>query len=328
MAFRRIILSKSLAILNPITVFSEPGKRQFVGFEFNEPKLDLWKEMLVHYEHRLQEWKIDLRRNLKKYEETTTNNQEDFPILTELNVLIRAAERLLGFEGMRICPVQLPTSLEVFALKPWPLDKVFKLMKEDFSDGDINELFKKSKLLLTTKFGKEQGKPLQYHAECIAETEGLSQADIKKIVKTLKWMQRLIERQICDRNQKALRHRKESTVGVSNYLKDQGTAHTAAHLQKTVLYLDDLNIVRSIAKPFSEQESRPDILWNNAGIGAVPVGLKIKQRIEAHMGGQCYRAASLHSTSSSHTASGGGCLSQDFRSHCLVLLLDDGREFS
>lgn len=50
------------------------------------------------------------------------------------------------------------------------------------------------------------------------------------------------------------------------------------------LDLDDLNVVRSAAKTFSEQESRLDIIWNNAGVGAVKVGSKTKQGIEAHMG--------------------------------------------
>lgn len=58
----------------------------------------------------------------------------------------------------------------------------------------------------------------------------------------------------------------------------------AARLKFLHLDLDDLDIVRSAAKTFSEQESRLDILWNNAGIGAVPVGSKTKQGIEANMG--------------------------------------------
>jgi NAD(P)-dependent dehydrogenase (short-subunit alcohol dehydrogenase family) len=58
----------------------------------------------------------------------------------------------------------------------------------------------------------------------------------------------------------------------------------APRLKFLHLDLDDLNIVRSAAKTFSEHESRLDILWNNAGIGAVPVGSKTTQGIEAHMG--------------------------------------------
>ncbi|KUL84777.1 hypothetical protein ZTR_07274 [Talaromyces verruculosus] len=58
----------------------------------------------------------------------------------------------------------------------------------------------------------------------------------------------------------------------------------AARLKFLHLDLNDLDIVRSAAKTFSEQESRLDVLWNNAGVGAVPVGSKTKQGIEAHMG--------------------------------------------
>ncbi|PCG91224.1 Short-chain dehydrogenase/reductase SDR [Penicillium occitanis (nom. inval.)] len=58
----------------------------------------------------------------------------------------------------------------------------------------------------------------------------------------------------------------------------------ATRLKFLHLDLNDLNIVRSAAKTFSEQESRLDVLWNNAGVGAVPVGSKTKQGIEAHMG--------------------------------------------
>lgn len=58
----------------------------------------------------------------------------------------------------------------------------------------------------------------------------------------------------------------------------------SARLRFLHLDLDDLNAVRSAAKTFSEQESRLDIIWNNAGIGAIKVGSKTKQGIEAHMG--------------------------------------------
>ena len=58
----------------------------------------------------------------------------------------------------------------------------------------------------------------------------------------------------------------------------------ASRLKFLHLDLEDLGVVRTLAKSFSEQESRLDVLWNNAGIGAVPVGSKTKQGIEAHMG--------------------------------------------
>ena len=58
----------------------------------------------------------------------------------------------------------------------------------------------------------------------------------------------------------------------------------ASRLKFLHLDLDDLTQVRSAAKMFSDQESRLDILWNNAGVGSIAVGTKTKQGIEAHMG--------------------------------------------
>lgn len=59
---------------------------------------------------------------------------------------------------------------------------------------------------------------------------------------------------------------------------------SSARLKFLHLDLDDLDTVRIAAKTFSEQESRLDILWNNAGIGSAKVGTKTKQGIEALMG--------------------------------------------
>lgn len=58
----------------------------------------------------------------------------------------------------------------------------------------------------------------------------------------------------------------------------------SARLRFLHLDLNDLNAVRTAAKTFSDQESRLDIIWNNAGIGGVKAGCKTKQGIEAHMG--------------------------------------------
>jgi NAD(P)-dependent dehydrogenase (short-subunit alcohol dehydrogenase family) len=58
----------------------------------------------------------------------------------------------------------------------------------------------------------------------------------------------------------------------------------ASHVKFLHLDLADLNSVRSAAAAFAEQESRLDILWNNAGVGGQPVGSKTKQGIEMHMG--------------------------------------------
>ncbi|KAM0177650.1 hypothetical protein ACHAPC_008749 [Botrytis cinerea] len=50
------------------------------------------------------------------------------------------------------------------------------------------------------------------------------------------------------------------------------------------LDLSDLNSVRSAAQKFAKQETRLDILLNNAGVGGEPVGSKTKQGIELHIG--------------------------------------------
>ncbi|KAJ5219260.1 uncharacterized protein N7498_001359 [Penicillium cinerascens] len=69
-------------------------------------------------------------------------------------------------------------------------------------------------------------------------------------------------------------------------IKDIVSADPAGSSRLRFLHLDlnDLNAVRTAAKTFSDQESRLDIIWNNAGVGAVKVGTKTKQGIEAHMG--------------------------------------------
>lgn len=88
----------------------------------------------------------------------------------------------------------------------------------------------------------------------LPQTEGLSQNDLQKIIKTLESMQKQLERRICDRDRKQLQHGKESTVGgssietklplvnnkknahlsklVSDYLQYQRSAHVDAFLER------------------------------------------------------------------------------------------------
>ncbi|KAK6611697.1 short-chain dehydrogenase protein [Botrytis cinerea] len=58
----------------------------------------------------------------------------------------------------------------------------------------------------------------------------------------------------------------------------------ASRLKFLHLDLSDLNSVRSAAQKFAKQETRLDILLNNAGVGGEPVGSKTKQGIELHIG--------------------------------------------
>lgn len=53
------------------------------------------------------------------------------------------------------------------------------------------------------------------------------------------------------------------------------------------LDLNDLTTVKASAVAFAAQESKLDVLWNNAGIAAVPVGTTTKQNLEAHIGVNC-----------------------------------------
>ena len=53
------------------------------------------------------------------------------------------------------------------------------------------------------------------------------------------------------------------------------------------LDLDDLDSIKASADMFAAQESRLDVLWNNAGVGNVPAGSKTKQGLEQHMGTNC-----------------------------------------
>jgi NAD(P)-dependent dehydrogenase (short-subunit alcohol dehydrogenase family) len=58
----------------------------------------------------------------------------------------------------------------------------------------------------------------------------------------------------------------------------------ASRLKFLPIDLADLSTVYVAAATFSAQESRLDILWNNAGVAAQPFGSKTKQGIEVHMG--------------------------------------------
>ena len=46
------------------------------------------------------------------------------------------------------------------------------------------------------------------------------------------------------------------------------------------LDLGDLESVKKAARMFGEKETRLDVLWNNAGVAAMPVGTKTKQGYE------------------------------------------------
>ncbi|KAG0651101.1 Short-chain dehydrogenase reductase [Hyphodiscus hymeniophilus] len=59
------------------------------------------------------------------------------------------------------------------------------------------------------------------------------------------------------------------------------------HLKSLHLDLGDLTTILPCATAFLAQESRLDVLWNNAGIARAPVGSLSAQGHEAHMGTNC-----------------------------------------
>ena len=68
---------------------------------------------------------------------------------------------------------------------------------------------------------------------------------------------------------------------------DPSTSTTPGQLKYLHLDLDDLATIKASASAFAAQESRLDILWNNAGIASVPAGNKTAQNLEQHMGVNC-----------------------------------------
>ena len=62
---------------------------------------------------------------------------------------------------------------------------------------------------------------------------------------------------------------------------------TPGELKYLHLDLEDLTTIKASASAFASQESELHVLWNNAGIGAVPASWKTKQGLEAHIGVNC-----------------------------------------
>lgn len=62
---------------------------------------------------------------------------------------------------------------------------------------------------------------------------------------------------------------------------------SAGQLKSLVLDLGDLSTILACASAFLAQESRLDVLWNNAGISRAPLGSQSAQGHEAHIGTNC-----------------------------------------
>ena len=62
---------------------------------------------------------------------------------------------------------------------------------------------------------------------------------------------------------------------------------TPGHVKGLPLDLSDLTTIPICASTFLAQESRLDVLWNNAGISQAPIGSTSVQGYEAHIGTNC-----------------------------------------
>lgn len=80
-----------------------------------------------------------------------------------------------------------------------------------------------------------------------------------------------------------------SSTKIATEIKAIKSIHSASpgHLKSLSLDLSDLTTIPSCASTFLAQESRLDVLWNNAGVTREPVGSTTVQGYEAHMGTNC-----------------------------------------
>ncbi|KAH9844890.1 Short-chain dehydrogenases/reductases family (SDR) [Teratosphaeria destructans] len=75
------------------------------------------------------------------------------------------------------------------------------------------------------------------------------------------------------------------TEAIETIIASPGT--TPGVMKSLVIDFGDLATISKAASTFLQQESRLDVLWNNAGIAHVPAGSTSAQGYEAHMGTNC-----------------------------------------
>ena len=91
----------------------------------------------------------------------------------------------------------------------------------------------------------------------------------------------------CHANTFGIQERAETAIrSIASEASSLPTSGELIHLQ---IDLDDLASVKQAAASFTAQESKLDILWNNAGVGAlaIPQGSKTVQGTEGFMGQNC-----------------------------------------
>lgn len=74
---------------------------------------------------------------------------------------------------------------------------------------------------------------------------------------------------------------------ISRIQMSQPNTETPATLKFLLVDMADLLSVKRAVTEFAAQETKLDILWNNAGIGGAPLGTTTAQRLEGHIGTNC-----------------------------------------
>lgn len=85
----------------------------------------------------------------------------------------------------------------------------------------------------------------------------------------------------------ASRSQQKAEAAIETIKSTTPVGENAGTVKYLHLDLDDLNTIKVSAAAFAAQEPKLDVLWNNAGIGAVPTGTRTKQNLEAHIGVNC-----------------------------------------
>lgn len=80
------------------------------------------------------------------------------------------------------------------------------------------------------------------------------------------------------------RSESKAKEAITTIKTDPSTTIPGGDIKFIPLELDDLTSVKSAAESFSTQETKLDVLWNNAGIGAADPGTRTKQGHELTMG--------------------------------------------
>ncbi|KAJ5729200.1 uncharacterized protein N7483_003708 [Penicillium malachiteum] len=87
----------------------------------------------------------------------------------------------------------------------------------------------------------------------------------------------------------ASRSKEKAEAAIRAIIENSEPSPSSGQIKFLQYDLNDLKSVKAAAATFAQQESKLDILWNNAGTGAnlVPVGAKTKQGFEAMIGMHC-----------------------------------------